>query len=66
MAESHGKGDKWANPHDGVGRAGQRVIPPDAPPESRGHIGGQQSGSKRPAVKTGAAKKAPKKGEKGD
>lgn len=66
MAESHDKGDKWANPRDGVGRTGQRVVPPNAPSESEGHVAGQQAGSKRRAVKTGAAKRAPKKGEKGD
>jgi len=65
MAKSHGQGDKWANPRDGVGRAGQRVSA-DASAKNGGHVAGQQAGSKRPATKTGAAKRAPKKGEKGD
>jgi len=66
MARSHGRGDAWSNPHDGVGRAGERVRPDDAPPYARGHETGQQAGGKRPAVRTGSAKRAPKKGEKGD
>ncbi len=66
MADSHGRGDRWNNPHDGVGRAGDRAKVEGAPPDSPGHVSGQQSGGKRPAMKTGAAKRAPKKGEKGD
>ena len=65
MAESRGRGDERQNPHDGVGRAGARVKMEGAPPGSPGHVSGQQSGGKRPATKTGAAKKAPKKGERG-
>ena len=65
MAQSRGRGDEHDNPHDGVGRAGKRVKMEGAPPGSAGHQTGQQSGSKRPAERTGAAKKAPKKGEKG-
>jgi hypothetical protein len=65
MAESRGRGDERQNPHDGVGRAGARVKMEGAPAGSPGHTSGQQSGGKRPAMKTGAAKQAPKKGEKG-
>ena len=65
MAQSRGSGDERHNAHDGVGRAGARVKVEGAPAGSPGHTAGQQSGGKRPAVKTGAAKKAPKKGEKG-
>ncbi|HXQ77839.1 MAG TPA: hypothetical protein VN797_06515 [Gemmatimonadaceae bacterium] len=66
MARSHGKGDQWDNPRDGVGRAGRHVKTADAAAGARGHVAGQQSGGKRPATKTGSAKRAPKKGVKGD
>ncbi|MFL5613044.1 MAG: hypothetical protein ACJ796_05225 [Gemmatimonadaceae bacterium] len=66
MARSHGKGDQWDNPRDGVGRAGRPIKMHGSAGETRGHVAGQQSGGKRPATKTGAAKKAPKKGVKGD
>ncbi len=65
MAQSRGKGDDRKNARDGVGRAGTRVRMEGAPAGSDGHVAGQQSGGKRPAVKTGAARRAPKKGEKG-
>lgn len=63
MAERRRGGDQRATRRDGPGGAG-------AGPNVRLHAGakrasGQQSGSKRPAVKTGAAKRAPKKGEPG-
>ncbi len=59
MARSHGKGDQWDNPRDGVGRAGRPVKMRGAAAGSRSHVTGQQSGGKRPATKTGAAKRAP-------
>ena len=61
MAERRRGGDQRATRRDGPGGA-------SAGPNVRLHPGekrrsGQQSGSKRPATKTGAAKRAPKKGE---
>jgi hypothetical protein len=61
MAERRRGGDKRATRREGPGGAG-------AGPNVRLHAGakrasGQQSGSKRPAVRTGTAKRAPKKGE---
>ncbi|HKG93023.1 MAG TPA: hypothetical protein VKA84_14060 [Gemmatimonadaceae bacterium] len=63
MAESRRGGDQRATRRDGPGGA-------SAGPKVRVRAGakrasGRQSGSKRPAVKTGAAKRAPKKGERG-
>ncbi len=63
MARSRGRGDEFDNPRDGAGKAGKPMRADDAAPEHRGHASGQQSGGKRPAVKTGAAKRAPKKGD---
>ena len=63
MAEQRRGGDARATRRDGPGGAGAGPRQATSPGEKR--ASGQQSGSKRPAVKTGAAKKAPKKGEKG-
>jgi hypothetical protein len=63
MARAKGRGDERAPRRDGPGNvsAGASLGARDP----HGHATGQQSGSTRPAVKTGAAKRAPKKGEKG-
>ena len=63
MARARGRGDDHAPRRDGPGdvSAGTSLGAQDP----HDHARGQQSGSKRPAAKTGAAKKAPKKGEKG-
>ncbi|MFL5636307.1 MAG: hypothetical protein ACJ79F_06295 [Gemmatimonadaceae bacterium] len=63
MAEQRKGGDQRATRRDGVGGA-------SAGPSVRLHAGekrasGQQTGSKRPAERTGVAKRAPKKGEPG-
>ena len=63
MAQSRGRGDEFDNARDGVGKAGKQLRADGAAPQQRGHASGQQSGGKRPATKTGAAKKAPKKGD---
>ena len=63
MAERRRGGDERATRRDGPGGAGAGPMQATGPGEQR--ASGQQSGSKRPAVKTGAAKRAPKKGEKG-
>jgi hypothetical protein len=61
MARSTGRGDDRAVRRDGPAGAGSG---PSEKTRTRGMgMTGQQSGSTRPAVKTGAAKKAPKKGE---
>ena len=63
MAQSRKRGDEFDNARDGVGKAGKSMRADHAAPEQRGHASGQQSGGKRPAAKTGAAKRAPKKGD---
>jgi hypothetical protein len=63
MARARGRGDDHAPRRDGPAGAGAGASQGTRDPH--GHATGQQSGSTRPAVKTGAAKKAPKKGEKG-
>jgi hypothetical protein len=63
MARARGKGDDHAPRRDGPAGAGAGASLGARAPHD--HATGQQSGSTRPAVKTGAAKKAPKKGEKG-
>jgi hypothetical protein len=63
MARARGRGDDHAPRRDGPAGAGAAASLGARDPFD--HARGQQSGSKRPAVKTGAAKKAPKKGEKG-
>jgi hypothetical protein len=63
MAERRRGGDQRATRRDGSGGAGAGPMQATGPGEQR--ASGQQSGSKRPAVKTGAAKRAPKKGDKG-
>jgi hypothetical protein len=61
MARSTGAGDTRAVRRDGPAGAGSG---PSEKTRARGKgMTGQQSGSNRPAVKTGAAKRAPKKGE---
>ena len=63
MAESRKRGDARATRRDGPGGAS---AGPNVPMQAGAkRASGQQSGSKRPAVKTGAAKRAPKKGERG-
>jgi hypothetical protein len=61
MAEARGSGDKRGARRDGPGGASMG-------PKMRTRLGekrrsGQQSGSNRPAVRTGAAKRAPKRGD---
>ena len=63
MAERRRGGDERATRHDGPGGAGAGPVTPQHGRAKR--ASGQQSGSRRPAVKTGAAKRAPKKGEPG-
>jgi hypothetical protein len=61
MARSTGSGDDRIVRRDGPAGAGSG---PSEKTRARGMgMTGQQSGSTRPAVKTGAAKRAPKKGE---
>ena len=61
MARSRGQGDARGAPRrDGPGGAG--AGPSRKPRAGAKRASGQQSDSKRPAVKTGAAKRAPKKG----
>ena len=61
MARARGSGDQRGVKRDGPGGA-------STGPTARVRAGakrksGQQSGSRRPAVKTGAAKRAPKRGD---
>ncbi len=61
MARSRGSGDDRVVKRDGPSGAG---TGPSGRQRARGKsVTGQQSGSNRPAVRTGAAKKAPKKGD---
>jgi hypothetical protein len=60
MAERRRGGDQRATRRDGPGGAG---AGPNVRQAGAKRASGQQSGSKRPAVRTGAAKRAPKKGE---
>jgi hypothetical protein len=60
MARSRRGGDARGTRRDGPGGAG--AGPSQRPKAGRKRASGQQSGSTRPAVKTGAAKRAPKKG----
>ena len=55
------RGHERATRRDGPGGAGAGTK--TTPKAGAKRASGQQSGSTRPAVKTGAAKKAPKKGE---
>jgi hypothetical protein len=61
MARARGSGDKRGPRRDGPGGASMGPKIRTKPGEKR--RSGQQSGSKRPAVRTGAAKRAPKKGD---
>src|SRR5687768_9178907 len=64
MAARRRGGDQRATRRDGPGGAGAGPVVPRQAQAKR--ASGQQSGSKRPAVKTGAVKRAPKKGEPGE
>jgi hypothetical protein len=61
MAEARGSGDKRGARRDGPGGASMGPKTRTRPGEKR--RSGQQSGSKRPAVRSGAAKLAPKRGD---
>jgi hypothetical protein len=61
MARARGSGDARGARRDGPGGASMGTKTPTRPGEKR--RSGQQSGSKRPAVRTGTAKRAPKKGD---
>jgi hypothetical protein len=63
MAERRKGGDQRATRRDGPGGASAGPVVPRQGSAKR--ASGQQSGSKRPAVKTGANKRAPKTGEPG-
>ena len=61
MARARGSGDERGVRRDGPGGASMGPKTPARSGEKR--RSGQQSGSKRAAVRTGAAKRAPKKGD---
>lgn len=60
MARARGRGDQRGTRRDGPAGAG--AAPNRNVHRGRKRASGQQSGSNRPAVRTGAAKRAPKKG----
>lgn len=61
MAKARGSGDKRGARRDGPGGASMGADYPVREGEKR--RSGQQAGSRRPAVATGAAARAPKKGD---
>ncbi len=61
MARARGSGDDRGVRRDGPG--GASVGTTRRRKSAAKRASGQQSGSKRPAVKTGAAKRAPKRGD---
>ena len=61
MARARGSGDERGVRRDGPGGASMAASAATQTGQKR--RSGQQSGSTRPAVKTGAAKRAPKRGD---